>query len=359
MSIQEYQKRIKEKYCDENLEVVYYHSFKEKTIIQCKDCLREYVFSRAGDVLKKNKKCVCQNCGKQRRIQKKFEQSLKDRYNEPFVLVNFTDTQSPCTLLCPVCGSVFSVEHATSLRSRTHLCNKCHPFRNQELQETIKNFINFINESPQWELGQDLKNIHSQEKIKCKCLLCGKMNEKTMYDYLRGIKCQCSRENDVNSQILLQAKEEYQVIKTARVQEDRIQLVHKNCGYKYSVKAKTFLDGWGRCPKCNRKHSKGERLIKNWLDKKQIAYEMEYPKILEGHLLRFDFYLPKYNLYIEFQGEQHYKSVAFFDKRNTLSKRQKYDELKEKFCGSNLLQIPYYDIDKIDSILAQRVQRLS
>lgn len=359
MSIAEYQIKINKKYPQETLEVAVYTTSKEKTVIKCCDCGAKYSFKRGSDALSKGKKFLCRKCGKQRSLQKKFEQSLRDRFHEPFILIGFVDTQKPCQMLCPICGTVAHVQHATSLRTRKHLCQKCHPFRNEDFLNTKKDFVHFIQSSESWTLAQDINNIHSQDKILCRCSNCGRLNEKTIYDYMRGIKCQCSRKNNIETLLLNEAQGEYQLLKTATTQEERIQLLHESCGYKYSVKARTFLDGWGRCPKCFQTHSKGERRIKKWLDAHEVSYEMEYPKSLNGHVLRFDFYLPQFDLYIEFQGKQHYESVAFFDERSSLKKRQTYDKIKRAYCGDRLLEIPYYDIDKIDDVLSQKVQRLS
>lgn len=64
------------------------------------------------------------------------------------------------------------------------------------------------------------------------------------------------------------------------------------------------------CPVCN--SSTGELAIKNILDKNNIKYKQEYiiPEIVS--LLRYDFYLPDYNILIEFHGKQHYEYNPFF-----------------------------------------------
>jgi hypothetical protein len=66
------------------------------------------------------------------------------------------------------------------------------------------------------------------------------------------------------------------------------------------------------CPICS--ESKGERKIRKYFDKFKIDYKREYKfqdckNILP---LRFDFYLPKYRVVIEFDGKQHYEPMEFF-----------------------------------------------
>jgi hypothetical protein len=67
------------------------------------------------------------------------------------------------------------------------------------------------------------------------------------------------------------------------------------------------------CPYC--KISKGEDEIEKYLIKNNIEYIRE--KTFEGCInpktnkkLRFDFYLPKCNIIIEYHGEQHYKKIS-------------------------------------------------
>ena len=49
------------------------------------------------------------------------------------------------------------------------------------------------------------------------------------------------------------------------------------------------------------------------LDEKEIEYKSEYQVISEGNKYRFDFYLPKYNLFIEYDGIQHYEPQFFIN----------------------------------------------
>ena len=105
-----------------------------------------------------------------------------------------------------------------------------------------------------------------------------------------------------------------------------------------------------------RLYSSGEKKIKAILDKYNINYETEYsfsncinPET--NKLLRFDFYLPEYNLLIEFDGEQHYKYTGGWNTREAFRKRVIRDVIKNNFVINNhipLIRIPYWDLDKLD-----------
>ena len=120
-------------------------------------------------------------------------------------------------------------------------------------------------------------------------------------------------------------------------------------GYVWSVAPDSILHGYG-CPKCN--ESSGERQIRQWLDRHSVVYE--YQKTFDDCRnvlpLPFDFYLPKYNSCIEFDGGQHYFPVNLFGGEESFEKTVKHDEIKNKYCEDNdirLLRIPYYeDVDE-------------
>ena len=64
------------------------------------------------------------------------------------------------------------------------------------------------------------------------------------------------------------------------------------------------------------KISKGCKVIARWLEKKKISYITEwtghdlYSPLNYKAKLRFDFYIKKLNLIIEYDGEQHFKPMT-------------------------------------------------
>lgn len=101
--------------------------------------------------------------------------------------------------------------------------------------------------------------------------------------------------------------------------------------------------------------SSGELLVKEALEHLNIKYMMEYTFENCRYInpLPFDFYLPEYNLCIEYDGKQHYKAVKIWggEKRFTLQKER--DMIKNQYCKDNninLLRIPYYEYDPQDMI---------
>jgi len=114
------------------------------------------------------------------------------------------------------------------------------------------------------------------------------------------------------------------------------------------------------CPLC--RESRGEKLIKRYLDKNYIVYERQYQfKDSEIKLHRFDFLIKhkNFNGTIEYQGEQHYYPVNFGSKNKNegvknLTTYVINDYKKKKFCTDNsipILEIPFWEIDRIENIL--------
>lgn len=104
------------------------------------------------------------------------------------------------------------------------------------------------------------------------------------------------------------------------------------------------------------KKYQGEVVIENFLKEFNIEYEKQ--KTFHGckniQNLRFDFYLPRYELCIEYDGEFHYTPFDFAGGETGLKIQQERDRIKDIFCekeGLNLLRIPYFKKDLIKDII--------
>lgn len=64
--------------------------------------------------------------------------------------------------------------------------------------------------------------------------------------------------------------------------------------------------------------------------------------MIEGHLLRFDFYLPELKLLIECQGNQHFTPIDFFGGEIRYKEQLDRDKLKYKYCLDNDLTLLYF-----------------
>lgn len=131
------------------------------------------------------------------------------------------------------------------------------------------------------------------------------------------------------------------------------------CGNITEVSSTNLKSGHTKSCGCLKDWSKqrpsnGEETIIKLLQQSQISFEREkqMPDMKKhGHHLRFDFYLPKQNIAIEYNGEPHYQFIPFFHKTTQdFQKRQEYDRYKIGYClshGITLYIIPYWELDSI------------
>ena len=127
-------------------------------------------------------------------------------------------------------------------------------------------------------------------------------------------------------------------------------------GHLYEQQPDNHLQG-ASCPVCNESH--GERFIRNYLDKHNIKYipQKKFKYLKDKTYLSYDFYLPDYNILIEYQGIQHFESVSFNGKDYTdLDKQKHHDRIKQRFAKENgykLLRPTYKNNtqEKIDKYL--------
>jgi len=96
-------------------------------------------------------------------------------------------------------------------------------------------------------------------------------------------------------------------IYTGLSKDDKITIICPEHGEFIQRTTNHFYSGAG-CPRC--KSSIGERLVEDYLKKNNINYLSEYSfkDCKYKRQLRFDFYLPDYNICIEFDGAQHSNS---------------------------------------------------
>lgn len=140
---------------------------------------------------------------------------------------------------------------------------------------------------------------------------------------------------------------DYSKVEYTRV-HNKVIIICRNKGHgEFSQEANSHLQGNG-CPICS--ESKGERLIRNILIKNNIYCLKEYKIPLQKNRYKYDFYLPDYNLLIEFHGGQHYFPVKWFGGEDGFKRTRKRDIEKmtmAKDLKYKILVIPYTILKKL------------
>lgn len=114
-----------------------------------------------------------------------------------------------------------------------------------------------------------------------------------------------------------------------------------------------------RCPAC--KETRGERKIREWLEKNEIEFESQKRfKDLrtKNGAPSYDFYIPSNNLLIEYQGEFHDGTAEMY--KGSYKEQKIRDKKKKDYALKNnykLLEIWYWDFDRIENILKKEMKR--
>jgi len=98
------------------------------------------------------------------------------------------------------------------------------------------------------------------------------------------------------------------------------------------------LSGNG-CPLCN--ESKGENIIANFLENKNIYFNKQYKFINCKHKrkLPFDFYLPDHNICIEYDGRQHFDILEYWGGLTEFENIKIRDKIKTDYCINNNIDL--------------------
>lgn len=271
------------------------------------------------------------------------------KYNKSIILHN-------------VCKKEFLIQNQQIYKSKVNnniaKCPIC--FNNHKLYN-IERVQLIVNE----KLGSEykvLKYISKRKPIEIYHERCQNYIKLYLGNILKGQKCQ-----KCDSGFLKLSKERKHTFKSFRKvllekTQNQIDLVEFN-GYQNKSKFKclkcnkvfenipTNIIRGTRCPFC--RASSGEQMIIQLLDKYKIIYNFQYPVKIENIYYFFDFYLPEYNTFIEYDGKQHYKKA--FSKDN-LENTQKRDKIKNNYCEKNnikLIRIPYNKFNNTLDILTK------
>ena len=114
-------------------------------------------------------------------------------------------------------------------------------------------------------------------------------------------------------------------------------------GHVSTIREDHLSRGHG-CPVCN--SSIGENNVANYLRKHNIHFLQQhaFDGCMYNGQLYFDFYLPKLNVCIEYDGIQHFQPVDFAGKGQEwaemlFSENQLRDGIKNEYCKNNSIQM--------------------
>jgi len=286
-------------------------------------------------------------------IIKRFHEKHGNRYD--YSLVNYISSVDKLTIICREHGQ-FEQVFASHVRGRgCHECAKQHHHTQITMLENFKKV-----HGDTFDYSKTVfKGVRKYITITCR--IHGDF-EQRVYAHFQGNGCKhCT---DVSHRLNMDSV--LDSFKSVHSDSYDYSLVdYKNARTKVSIICqkhgvfkqlpRDHVAGKG-CPSC--KSSKGERRIRDILDRQKVEYEEQF-KICKNpstdFFLRVDFYIPSMNSVIEFDGYQHFKAVAHFGGDEALQKNQVRDKIKNDFCAENnidMLRISYLEINDVEDIVS-------
>jgi len=261
-------------------------------------------------------------------------------------------------IICPEHGLFYQTP---SDHKRPNGCKNCGIKKGSK-----KRIISFDN--LQKEFNKIHKNKYDYSKVKYKnistkidiiCPEHGVFSQLPMSHKL-GYGCNKCRKYTISKEKIIKHIEEFNKIHKNKYDYSKVKYKNSNTKIdiicpEHGVFRKTpnaHKSGQG-CPNC--KESKGETIIRHYLEENNISFKQEY-KLSNNQ--RFDFYLEEYNTIIEFDGIQHFQPVDFFGGKEGFIQTKERDIYKNNYCKDNnikLIRISYKDIKKINNILEKEL----
>ena len=270
---------------------------------------------------------------------------------------------------CKICGFEWESKPSNLLQGKG--CKQCH-FRKLSVIK-MKSHEQFVEEL--CEINKDIKVLSKysgrQNKVNCRCLIHNEDFSMTAGHLLDG-EIGCKKCINLKFHLCgLKTHEQFikelsdinlniEVLGKYDGAKNNIKVKCLKCGHIWNPIASSLLDGCG-CPRC--RVSKGEEKIEKYLINNNINFEPQkkFSDLKNTLPLSYDFYLPDYNLLIEYQGQFHDGTTSMVLKEKYFDKQQKNDKLKRDYAknnGYNLLEIWYYDFDNTENIIDKFIYNL-
>lgn len=225
---------------------------------------------------------------------------------------------------CPKCADI-----SYNTDSFISLANKIHKNKYNYIKVNYKNIREkIIIGCP--EHGDFKQDPNSHINIKCGCPKCADTTSNTD-EFIK------------KSVIVHYDKYNYDKVQYTNA-KNKVEIICDSHGLFHQT-PNDHLQGHG-CPKCN--SSKGEIYIKNILEANDISFIEQYKfedcvNLMTHKKLIFDFYLPKLNICIEYDGIQHFKPIEYFGGEKVFKQQQLNDLYKSQYCDKYNIKLIRFD----------------
>ena len=258
---------------------------------------------------------------------------------------DYINNKTPVKMYHAVCRNTFDMKPNKFLSG--HRCPICNKMRKKSIMEVRRKVL---------EQGHDLFLLSEYTDMKTPATFvhteCGRTFLMKPADAVRGRKCPFCSDKISGKSERFQSKLSQkfpEILLTEQYKSDnkKIQFICRDCKSRFLMKPKDILE-MTKCPGCIDKEI-AER-IGVFLEKAEIPFRKN-EEFFNGALMSFNYYLPDFNIAIDYAGELYYDNL----KNITSASNDKYkQELRNQYCKKHkikYLQIPFWKADEIYTIL--------
>lgn len=272
----------------------------------------------------------------------KEKSQLLHKNNYSYSSVIYKNVKTKVKIICPIHGEFMQVPMSHLKGSGCPSCGgvKAGKHRIINVKIFIENSNNIHDNKYDYT---KTKIINSESRIIIVCPIHGEFKQR-IHDHLKGSGCpNCGGVKKLDTDSFIQQsqikhgdKYDYSVTKYCSY-EIKVKIICPIHG-EFKQTPHTHLKGSG-CPSCN--ESKGEASIRLYLNENRVKFIRQYrfPNCKDVLSLPFDFYLPEYNICIEYDGRQHFEPIKRWGGITELKNIQRRDEIKTNYCLNNNIKL--------------------
>lgn len=351
------------------------------------------LIKRRWDDIRRRKDILCQDCIQREKYKSQVEKDEDYEYIQAFkkgeILPNGKIAHAPyIQVKHKYCGSIYEVQVGQFI-NRGKRCGKCCISYENSFAHYIEVGLGLKLEDV-WDFEKNTVNPYhiyksGSEKvwIKCQSKEVNELNGLMKKDYhpsslvicnnfTKGVKCQyCTSKqthvydsfgyHNFSKTMSWHSDNDTSPFRVSLGCNSKYKFVCETCGHEWEAIIHNIVrDRW--CPEC--RSSRGEKRIKQWLDMNNIEYAHDEPYFDDllsdfNIPLRPDFILPEHKVWIEYDGEFHFKPIY---SEKELQRQQIYDKRKDDYAdkhGWKMIRIKYTKFDNIEDILEKELNNIT
>lgn len=229
-------------------------------------------------------------------------------------------------------------------------------------RKTTCQFINEVKTLTNGEYQVLSSYVNAHTKVIIKHSKCGNTYGVTPNQFLNGNRCPECRKTNMRKRFARSQEDfsnliepSYTLIGQYINNATLIEIKCNKCGLIFNINPHNFLARGKRCPICYKNISRGEQKVRESLIKAEVDFtpEKTFPW---SKRYRYDFFLPEFDLIIEYHGIQHYKQNHFFEPLKVIQNRDKDKERLALIHGKEYLIIPYWEKDDLFNIINNKIK---